>query len=173
MVGLQYADNTFPPPLSSAAGSNSAVGTYTITPSLVDTNNLRTNYSVIPVNGLLTISPLPPPATYIEALHLYDPGGIPGFGSANGARCPVQLSTPAWRAGPCAQWPWPTPITTSFAKSRPPNARRGQHKRCQPGNTGSSDGVGAAAEFDYPSGLAVDSGGNVFNGGHISPDGAE
>ncbi len=62
ITGLQNGDN-ITAAYSSSATSASPAGTYPIMPSLVDPNNLETNYSVNLVNGTLVITPPPPPIT--------------------------------------------------------------------------------------------------------------
>jgi hexosaminidase len=60
--GLVNGDN-ITATYSSSANSASAAGTYSIVPALVDPNNLHTNYAVNLVNGVLTVTPPPPPIT--------------------------------------------------------------------------------------------------------------
>ena len=55
IVGLQNNDN-ITATYSSTATASSPAGNYAITPTLVDPSNLRTNYTVLLVNGTLTVS---------------------------------------------------------------------------------------------------------------------
>lgn len=55
VVGVTNGDN-ISASYSTPATSNSAAGTYPITPSLVDPNNRRSNYTVTLVNGTLTVT---------------------------------------------------------------------------------------------------------------------
>ena len=75
ITGLQNGDN-ITATYSSSATTNSAVGTYAITPTLVDPNDRQTNYIVTLSNGTLTVTmaapvlnwTTPPAITYGTAL---------------------------------------------------------------------------------------------------------
>jgi hypothetical protein len=64
ITGLQNGDN-ITATYASSATSNSPVGTYPITPTLVDSNNRLTNYTVSVSNGTLTITMATPLLTWI------------------------------------------------------------------------------------------------------------
>jgi len=63
ITGLQNGDN-ITATYSTTATTNSPVGAYPITPSLVDPNNGRTNYTVSLVNGTLTVIQAVPQVTW-------------------------------------------------------------------------------------------------------------
>jgi uncharacterized repeat protein (TIGR03803 family) len=60
IAGLQNGDN-ITATYRTTATTNSPPGTYPIVPSLVDPNNRQINYTVILVNGTLTVTGTPPP----------------------------------------------------------------------------------------------------------------
>ena len=66
----------------------------------------------------------------------------------------------AWRWTARATSTWPTAITMRSARSRPSGVVTTLAGSA--GQTGSSDGTGSAARFDLPTGVAVDSAGNVY-----------
>ena len=63
ITGLQNSDN-ITATYSSTATTSSPVGSYTITPTLVDPGNRQTNYTVSLVNGTLTIGQTLPQVTW-------------------------------------------------------------------------------------------------------------
>jgi hypothetical protein len=62
---------------SAAADPTSPVGTYAITPTLVDPNNQLGNYTVTLINGVLVVNPAPLSVTADDATRLYgDPNPV-------------------------------------------------------------------------------------------------
>jgi len=78
ITGLQNGDPITANYTCSATPSSPAGTNYPIVPSLVDVNNLQTNYHVTLVNGTLTIAPPPPPTITAVA---------PNAGPTSGGRC--------------------------------------------------------------------------------------
>ncbi|HLX61616.1 MAG TPA: MBG domain-containing protein, partial [Planctomycetota bacterium] len=74
LVGIQNND-AISATYSSTALQNSTVGTYTISPSLVDPNGLLGNYTVTSVNGTLTINKATPVIAWPQPSRIF--AGVP------------------------------------------------------------------------------------------------
>ena len=157
ILGLQNGD-----PITATATctavTNSLVGSYAIVPSLIDPNQRLTNYTVQLVNGTLTISPLPP-ATYSQAYTFTTMAGYPGFGSANGAN--AQFNNPSGVAADAIGNIYVADTFNDTIRKVTPDGVVSTIAGVA-GNAGSTNGTGSVAQFNYPYGLAVDAGSNIY-----------
>jgi hypothetical protein len=157
IVGLQNGDN-ITATNTCAATTNSRVGAYPIVPSLVDPNNRETNYTVTLVNGTLTVTALPQ-TNYSEAYTFTTIAGYPGFGSADGAD--AQFNYPTGVAVDGAGNVYVADTDNDTIRKITP-AGLASTLAGLAGNVGDSDGTGSAAQFNYPSGVAVDANTNLY-----------
>lgn len=158
IAGLQNGDNiaaTF----TNSATTNTVPGVYPILVyQVLDPGNRLTNYTTNLVNGALTITALPQ-TNYAEAYTFTTIAGYPGFGSADGED---------------AQFNYPTGIAMDTAGNfYVADTDNDTIRKVTPGglastiagvagNVGDSDGTNDDAQFNYPSGIAVDGFGNVY-----------
>jgi 6-phosphogluconolactonase (cycloisomerase 2 family) len=108
IVGIKNGDNitaTF----STTATSASPVGTYPIVPTLIDPNNVLGNYTVISVNGILTINPAPLTVTADNASKLFGTVNPPLSGVIAGIKnadpITATYSTTATATSPVGTYP--------------------------------------------------------------------
>ena len=107
IAGLRNGDNITA--AFASAGPANPIGTYPITPSLVDPTGKAGNYSVTFVNGTLTVSPAPLSVTAANASRFYgDPN--PAFtgtisGVKNGDNITASYSSIATPASPLGTYP--------------------------------------------------------------------
>ena len=108
ITGIKNSDN-ITATYSTTATSTSPVGTYPITPALVDPGNKLGNYTVTSTNGTLTITPAPLSVVAANASMVYgDP--LPAFtgtitGIKNGDNITATYSTTATPASPVGTYP--------------------------------------------------------------------
>jgi 6-phosphogluconolactonase (cycloisomerase 2 family)/Zn-dependent membrane protease YugP len=108
IVGIKNGDNitaTF----STTATSASPVGTYPIVPTLIDPTNKLGNYTVISVNGILTINPAPLTVTADNASKLFGTPNPPLSGVIAGIKnsdpITATYSTTATATSPVGTYP--------------------------------------------------------------------
>ncbi len=159
IAGLTNGDN-ITATYSCAATPASPAGTYPIVPSLADPNNRLVNYAVTVNNGALTVTAHQTEGSLVYAFTNF--AGLPGVpGSADGTGSAARFEFPygvavdssgnvyvADSGNDTIRQITPTGVVTTLAGLA--------------GNQGSADGMGSAARFNLPTGVAVDNSGNVY-----------
>ncbi len=156
--GLTNGDN-ITATYTTTATAGSPAGTYPITPTLADTNNRQTNYTVTLVNGTLTVTNA---SSYVSPYTFATLAGQPGVSGTNdGTGAAALMSHPNGVALDSAGNIYITDIDNEIIRLVTPEGMV-TTLAGRDGVAGTNDGAGSAALFHTPLGVVVDSATNLY-----------